>query len=313
MTASPPAWIEVSPGVEAALADGSPVVALESAVITHGLPHPTNLETALALEATVRAAGVEPATIAALDGTFYVGLDSQRLRALASVDRPLKISRRDIAAAVAGGLSGGTTVSATMVVAHSVGIEVFATGAIGGVHRGGTGDVSADLPELARTRVAVVCAGAKSILDLPRTLEWLETAGVPVLGYRTVEFPAFYSRHSGLPLRFDFSDLEELARFAHLHWQVPASGGLVVAAPCPPEHALEQDYLEAIMEAAQAAAHRAGISGTDLTPYLLSELARQSDGATLQANRALLLNNAALAAGLARALTGQSAAPGTAG
>lgn len=302
MSSPVPDWLRLNPRIAQALRAGAPVVALESTVITHGLPWPENLEIARQMEDAVRDGGSEPATIGVLDGTVRIGLDGAELEAVARADRPLKISRRDIPAAVASGRDGGTTVAATMIFARMAGIETFATGGIGGVHRGHTGDVSADLPELARTRVAVVCAGAKSILDLPRTLEWMETSGVPVIGLQTDEFPAFFSRSSGIPLHLRADTPAEVARLVRAHWQVPDSGGVLVAVPCPADEALDAAGVEELLVEAQAAADRRGIDGKHLTPFLLQELARRSQGATVRANCALLINNAASAAHIARSL-----------
>lgn len=298
-----PDWLRPSPSIERALSDGRPVVALESTVITHGLPWPENLKIALEMETAIREEGCQPATIGAVDGVFYVGLDEGQLERVARSQSAMKISRRDIPWAVVKGAVGGTTVAATMLLARMTGIRVFATGGIGGVHPGTFGDVSADLPELARSRVIVVCAGAKSILDLPRTIEWLETAGVPVVGYCTDTFPAFYSRSSGIPVVARADSPEQVAQLSRVHWEVPGSGGLLVAAPCPEQDALLPGVLDELLAQARLAARRQEISGKDLTPFLLRELADTSRGATVQSNRSLLVNNAHTAAAIAVALT----------
>lgn len=303
MTTSIPDWVRINPTVAAALRQGAPVVALESTVITHGLPWPENLEIARQMEAVVRESGAEPATIGVRAGVVQIGLAADELESLAQADQPLKVSRRDIPNAISSRQDGGTTVAATMLFARMAGLEVFATGGIGGVHRGHDGDVSADLPELARTRVVVVCAGAKSILDLPRTLEWLETAGVPVIGFGTTDFPGFFSRSSGLPLVASASSPGEVARLVRIHWQVPASGGVLVAVPCPEDQSLPQSQVEELLNDANQAAQEKGIRGKDLTPFLLQQLANRSHGATLRANRALLINNARTAAQLAQSLS----------
>lgn len=297
------AELHLHPTVEGALADGRPVVALESTVITHGLPRPTNLKTARSMERAVRERGAAPAIVAILNGRIHVGLDHEQLEHLALEAEAVKVSRRDLAACVALGRDGGTTVAGTMIAAHAAGVRVFATGGIGGVHRGDRGDVSADLPELARTPVAVVCAGAKSILDLPRTLEWLETAGVPVLGWRTDEFPAFFSPTSGLPVSQRVDDAETAARVVQAHWRLGLGSGALLAAPVPADAGIPGEDVQADLEAAERAAQAEGVQGKELTPYLLSELAERTGGRTLQANLALLENNARIAADLAEALT----------
>ena len=254
------------------------------------------------MEQVIRARGAEPATVAILAGRVHVGLDEQQLEYLALEAEAVKVSRRDLAPCVALERDGGTTVAGTMIVAHAAGVKVFATGGIGGVHRGDRGDVSADLPELARTPVAVVCAGAKSILDLPRTLEWLETGGVPVLGWRTDEFPAFFSPSSGLPVSQRVESAEMAARVIRAHWGLELNSGVLLAAPVPAESGIPNSELETVMEAAERAARAAGVRGKQLTPYLLDQLADRTDGRTLDANLALLENNARIAADVAAAL-----------
>lgn len=296
-----PAWLNVHPEVASALVAGDPVVALESTVITHGLPKPVNLDLAQQMEHEVREHGALPATAAVWDGRVQLGLAGEVLEQLALAEETVKISRRDFGLAVARKLSGGTTVSATMYVAHAAGVRVFATGGIGGVHRGATGDVSADLAELARTPVAVVCSGAKAILDLPRTLEWLETAGIPVLGWQTDAFPAFFSRSSGLPVQARVDSADQAAAVAREHWSMGLESGVLICVPCPEDVAVPEETADLWIEEAERQASERGVSGAALTPYLLNRLAELSAGATLRANLALLRNNARVGALLARA------------
>jgi len=316
--------VNITLEVQAALAAGRPVVALESTVIAHGLPYPQNREVALAMEAIIREEGAVPATIAVLGGALHVGLTAAEIEHLASAENVRKLSRRDIAACLAQRLDGATTVAATMLIAHRAGIRVFATGGIGGVHRlviresgnqeirgNGTrntqhvADISADLPELARTPVCVVCSGAKAILDLPATLEWLETWGVPVLGYQTDEFPAFYSRASGLPVSARVESPAEAAAVARAHWAL-GGGGLLLAVPVPAADKLPSEAVEQAIAQALAEADRQGISGPAVTPFLLRRVVELTGGASLRANVALLQNNAAVAARLAVALAESS-------
>jgi len=299
-----PMW-QVQPEVQDALNANSPIVALESALISHGLPYPQNLETAQAIEQTAREHRAVPATIAVIKGKIRVGLTEWELERLAMGKDVRKVSRRDLPIVVAQKMDGATTVAATMYVAALAGIEVLATGGIGGVHRLAT-DISADLPELARTRVAVVCSGAKSILDLPLTLEWLETHGVPVLGYRTGEFPAFYSRESGLPVDARVDTPEEAARIIRTKWALGLEGGVLVTVPVPEEAELPRELAEEAIERALAAAEEQGVTGKALTPFLLGQIASLTEGGSMVANIALLKNNAAAAAQIARALRGMS-------
>jgi pseudouridine-5'-phosphate glycosidase len=298
----------VAPEVAEALAAGRPVVALESTIITHGMPHPENLSTAVSVEEAVRAGGAVPATIALLDGVVRVGLDGETLRRLASSDQVVKASRRDLPALAAAGRSAGTTVAATMYLAHLAGIEIFATGGIGGVHRGAdhTFDISADLDELGCTPVTVVCAGAKSILDLPKTLEVLETRGVPVIGVGTDEFPAFFSSTSGLPVDHRVESPEELAAVLAAHRAFGMRGGVLVANPIPAADALDGSDIEARIDEAIADAERAGVSRKDVTPYLLARINELTGGRSLTANIALIRHNAAFAARTAAALAAAS-------
>ncbi len=291
--------------VAAARSAGLPIVALESTVIAHGMPWPANLETALALHALVRAHGAVPATIAVMDGALHVGLDDAALERLARGAEPVrKLSRRDLGIGLAQGGLGATTVAATMIGARLAGIRVFATGGIGGVHRGAqqSFDISADLSELARTPVAVVCAGAKSILDLPLTLEVLETLGVPVVGYATEHFPAFYSRDSGLPVDARADEPGAVAKICAHHWGLGLQSGLIVANPVPAELALDPAVAEAAIGQALAEAAAQGKKGKDITPFLLKRIAEVTHGDSLASNTALIRNNAELAAQVAVAL-----------
>ena len=297
-----PDWLAVADEVRAALDAGRPVVALESTLISHGLPWPTNLETARSAEQAVRDAGAVPATVAVWTGTPTVGLTPVRIEKLAQANGVLKASRRDLATAVAAGRTAGTTVAGTMYLAHQAGIRVFATGGIGGAHRdtGQPFDISADLVELSRTPVLVVCAGAKSILDLPRTLEILETLGVPVIGYRTDRFPAFYVRDSGLPVSARVDSPAEAWRLLAAHWRM-GGGGAVLARPVEEEVALTAGEVETAVGRAEREATEAGVRGGELTPFLLSRLAALTGGRSLRANQALIVANARLAAEVARA------------
>ena len=296
-------YLTIAPEVAAALEEGRPVVSLESTVISHGLPRPANYETARRCEAAIREEGAVPATVGIIAGRIVVGLDDDQLTTLAFSEDMRKVSRRDYAIAVARREHGATTVAGTMIAAYLAGIRLLATGGIGGVHRGAADDVSADLPELAMTSVAVVCAGAKAILDLPRTLEYLETAGVPVLGYQTDEFPAFYARYSGLPVDVRIEEPAEAAAILRTKWDMGLEGGVLVAVPPPAELALPNDQLEAATGAALEQAARAGITGKALTPYLLSCINEITSGRSLDVNIALLEQNARIAARIAAALS----------
>ncbi len=294
--------LTLHPAVRDALATGKPVVALESTVISHGLPYPDNLTIAREMEAAVRSAGAQPATVAILRGSITVGLDESQLERLARAQGVRKCSRRDIPIAVAGRGDGATTVAGTMVVAALAGIRVFATGGIGGVHRGHPFDVSADLIELGRTPVCVVCAGAKSLLDLPATLEVLETQGVPVVGYRTAEFPAFYTPSSGLPVTVQAGSPAGVAAILRAQTALDYAGGTLVAVPVPAEDALAADEAEAAIAEAVRRADERGLSGPAVTPFLLGQIAELTAGRSVAANRALLLNNCRVAADIAVAL-----------
>ena len=293
---------KTAPEVAAALAENKPVLALESVVIAHGLPRPINLETARRLEDCVREKAVTPATVAIIDGQLCLGLDDSQIRLLAESGEVRKVSTRDIPLAVAQGWNGATTVGASIWIAARAGIKVFATGGIGGVHRGSLPDVSADLPELARTPVIVVCSGAKIVLDLPATREWLETHGVPVVGYQCDELPAFYSRSSGLPVDARVDSVAEVSEIFRAQRSLRMTSALLVTVPVPEEFEVPAEQLTAALADALAAAQKQEITGRELTPFLLSAMAQQSEGATLKANIALLENNARTGAEIARAL-----------
>jgi pseudouridine-5'-phosphate glycosidase len=294
--------VYVHPEVQEAVQRGGPVVALESTLICHGLPWPLNLETARLAEAAVRAEGAVPATIAVLDGVPTVGLSDDDLEKLAARKDVLKASRRDLAAAVANRVTAATTVAATMMLAQRAGIRLFATGGIGGAHRDSSHpwDISADLSELARTSVAVICAGAKSILDIPRTLEILETAGVPVVGFRTDQFPAFYVQSSGERITARVDTPRQAAELFRAHWDF-GGNGVVLAQPIDPHVALEPDAFMTALSFAEQEAVGVGVRGKELTPFLMSRLAEITEGQTLRANHALVIANARLAAQVARA------------
>ena len=298
------AYIEVAPHVRAALAGGVPVVALETTIVTHGMPYPQSVETARRVEAIVREHGAVPATIAVIGGRIRVGIDDATLEALAANRNALKLSRADLPYAVASGRDGATTVAATMICAQLAGIGVFATGGIGGVHRGAetTYDVSADMEELARTPVLVVCAGAKALLDLAKTLELLETRGVPVIGYRTDEFPAFWSRSSGLkaPLRCDTA--AEIAALVRAKRGLGLIGGVLVTNPIPADAEIPAAEIAEHVERAVAEAAARGVSGKAVTPFILDRMYETTTRRSLAANIALIENNARLAAEIAGAL-----------
>ncbi len=295
--------LEVRPDVAEAVRRGRPVVALESTLIAHGLPWPLNLDTAHGAEEAVRSAGALPATIAVLHGRPTIGLTDGELRALAQGEGVIKASRRDLAGAIVQRRTASTTVAATMLLAHLAGIRVFATGGIGGAHRDGHNwDISADLDELSRTPVAVVCAGAKSILDIPRTLEILETQGVPVVGFGTDEFPAFYVHTSGDPVTARVDTPAEAAEFCRVHWAL-GGAGLVLAQPVEKHFALDPDNFVTALSSAEQQALGVGVRGKELTPFLLSRLAEITEGQTLKANHSLVISNSRLAAQLACALT----------
>ncbi|NVO27893.1 pseudouridine-5'-phosphate glycosidase [Donghicola sp. C2-DW-16] len=297
--------ISFSPEVSDAKTKNLPIVALESTIITHGMPYPQNVETARKVEATIRAAGAIPATIAVLEGRIHAGLTDEQLETLGQAQNVAKLSRADLAACVATGGTGATTVAATMICAHLAGIGVFATGGIGGVHRGAesTFDISADLKELAETPVTVVAAGAKAILDLPKTLEVLETYGVPVIAYGQDDFPAFWSRSSGMkaPLRMDTAEQIALAQKTRTAMGLP--GGQLVANPIPVDAEIPAETLAPIISAALSEADAKGITGKAVTPFLLQRIFELTEGKSLAANIELVLNNARLAAAIAQSMT----------
>ncbi|MCE4538737.1 pseudouridine-5'-phosphate glycosidase [Pelomonas sp. P7] len=297
--------IQLSPEVAAARAEGRPVVALESTIIAHGMPWPQNLETAREVEAVVRAEGAVPATIAVIGGRIRVGLADAELQQLAQAPDAMKLSRRDLPYAVATGRLGATTVAATMICAHLAGIEVFVTGGIGGVHRGGAEsfDISADLQELARTPVTVVCAGAKSILDLALTLEYLETHGVPVLSIGQDNFAAFFTPDSGLKADFRMDAPDEQARFIRAKWALGLEGGVVVSNPVPAAQAMPREEIDAITAQALAEAQAQGVQGKAITPFLLARIKALTGGRSLATNIALVKHNAVAGARLACALS----------
>jgi len=297
--------VSLSPEVQEALAAGLPVVALESTIIAHGMPFPKNVETALRVEQTVRATGAVPACCAIIGGKLKAGLSTAEIELLGRRGAGVpKASRRDIPWLVSQGLDGATTVASTMIIAHLAGIRVFATGGIGGVHRGATStmDISADLQELARTPVAVICAGAKSILDLELTLEYLETFGVPVLGYQTDEFPAFYTRRSGFRVDYRIDTPGAVARLLQTKWDMGLQGGVIVANPVPEAYQLDPVVMEQAIAAALADAEHAGIKGKAVTPFLLARVEQLTGGQSLAANIELVCNNARLAGEIANQL-----------
>ena len=298
--------LKIAEEVSDALAARRPVVALETSIVAHGMPYPQSVATARHLEAEIRARGAVPALIAVLHGSVRVGLSESELDSLATAKEVLKLSRNDLAFAIATGRSGATTVAATMICARLAGIRVFATGGIGGVHRGAesTFDISADLEELARTSVAVVCAGAKALLDLPKTLEYLETRGVPVIGYRTSEFPAFWSRSSGLPVPLRLDSPDEIVRLVELKWSLGLEGGALIANPIDPADEIPAREMEGYIETAVAEAAARGVAGKAVTPFILRRLVEITGGRSLRANIALVESNARLAADLAIAWSG---------
>jgi len=287
--------------VSGALHFGRPVVALESTVISHGLPYPQNIETAYRLETIIRDAGATPATIAVFDGEVHAGLGDEHFERLVAKD-VRKISRRDLPITIGHKLTGATTVATTTFLAHKAGIKVFATGGIGGVHRGDRTDVSADLPELAQTPIIVVCSGAKIVLDLPATREWLETFGVTVLGWKTDDFPAFYSRSSGLSVDARVENGKEVSKIAEMRNELEMPNTILVTNPVPDTAELKIEEVEAMLFEALKSAKEQGIKGKEVTPFLLSQLSERSEGRTLKANIALLENNARVASEIAGAL-----------
>ena len=297
-------YLDINPEVAQAVARGKPVVALESTIISHGMPYPQNVETALRVEQIIRDNGAVPATIAILGGRLKAGLTKEEIEYLGKKGQDvIKASRRDLAALVAKGEDGATTVTTTMMIAHMAGIPIFATGGIGGVHRGAetTMDVSADLEELAQTGVTVVCAGAKAILDLKLTLEYLETHGVPVLGYQTEELPAFYTRTSGLQVDYRVDTPEELAKIMKVQRDLGLKSGILVTNPIPQEYSMDADRINAVIDQAIQEANEKGIHGKETTPFLLAKVKEITGGDSLDANIQLVFNNARLAARTAAA------------
>ncbi|WIF95334.1 pseudouridine-5'-phosphate glycosidase [Caminicella sporogenes] len=294
-------YLDIHPDVKRDLDEGKPVVALESTIISHGMPYPENINTALKVEEIVRESGAVPATIAILNGKLKVGLKREEIEYLAKNKNVVKASRRDIPFVIAKKLDGATTVAATMIIANLAGIKVFVTGGIGGVHRGAqeTFDISADLTELANTNVAVVCAGAKSILDIGLTLEYLETQGVPVIGYKTDEFPAFYTRKSGYGVDYRVDLLKELAIAIKAKWDLNLKGGLVIANPIPEEYEMDYNMINNAIEDALKEADENGIKGKETTPFLLSKIKSLTEGKSLESNIQLVYNNAKIGSKLA--------------
>ena len=294
-------YLSITPEIQQAIDEGKPVVALESTILSHGMPFPQNVEFAHKVEEIVRAEGAVPATTAIIGGKLKVGLTSEELDIMCKAEGVGKVSRRDVAVYLATGKTGATTVATTMMIAEMAGIKIFATGGIGGVHRGATEtmDISADLQELANTQVAVVCAGAKSLLDLGLTLEYLETFGVPVLGLRTDEFPAFYCRRSGHKLDYAAKDEAEIAAILKAKWALGMEGGVLIANPIDEADGLDFNYMEGIINVALEAADAAGVHGKDITPFLLAKVKELTGGESFKSNVALALNNARVAAKIA--------------
>lgn len=294
-------YMEISKEVKAAIEGKKPVVALESTIISHGMPYPKNVETALEVEEIIRSMGAIPATIAILDGKIKVGLSHDEIEYLGKAKDVYKVSRRDLPFIIAKGLNGATTVASTMIISKLAGIKVFVTGGIGGVHRGAekSFDISADLQELAHTDVAVVCAGAKSILDLGLTLEYLETFGVPVVGYKTDEFPAFFTRKSGYGVDYRVDSEEELAKAIKTKWDLGLNGGIVVANPIPEEYEMDKSAIDKAIEEVLKEAEEKGIKGKKVTPFLLSRVKDKTGGDSLESNIKLVYNNAKVGANLA--------------
>ncbi len=291
-------YLYISEEVRTALSENKPVVALESTIISHGMPYPQNYETAQQVEQTVRNNQAVPATIAIIKGIIHVGLNKDELEFLSYEKKILKASRRDIPVIVSQKLSAATTVSATMICAKLASLKIFATGGIGGVHRNAqnTFDISADLTELAQTNIAVVSAGVKSILDIGLTLEYLETMGIPVIGYRTDEFPAFYTRESGFKVNYKFDSAKEIAEMIKTKWELGLNGGVIIANPIPEEFSIDKSMIDNAIEEALKKADETGIKGKDVTPFLLSEIKKITGGKSLESNIKLVLNNAKLAA-----------------
>lgn len=296
-------FLEINPIIKEALDNNKPVIALESTIISHGMPYPKNVETALEVENLVKEAGCVPATIGIIHGKLKIGLTSEEIEILGKEGlNVIKVSRRDIPYVVANKLNGATTVAGTMIASHLAGIKIFATGGIGGVHRGAqtTMDISADLDELSKTSVAAVCAGAKSILDLKLTLEYLETKGVPVLGYKTKELPAFFTSKSGFELDYKMNSAKEIADLLNTKWNLGLEGGVVIANPIPHEFEMDAKLIEDVIEKAVEKAESLGIHGKDTTPFLLDEIQKVTGGNSLEANIHLVFNNVKLACEIAK-------------
>ena len=294
-------YLDIAPEVKSAVEAGKPVVALESTILSHGMPYPENLTFAAEVERIIRAEGAIPATMAIIDGRMKVGLSAGELELMCKGENVAKVSRRDLPILLATGGTGATTVASTMILASLAGIPVFATGGIGGVHRGAatTMDISADLQEMAHTPVAVVCAGAKMILDIGLTLEYLETMGVPVLGYNTDQFPAFYCRKSGFGVDYTAKSAAEIAKIARTKWDLGLAGGMLIGNPVPEEYALDFDEMSAVIDKALAAAEKDHVHGKNITPYLLAHIVEYTGGKSLATNIQLAYNNARLAAKVA--------------
>jgi len=298
-------YLEIKPEVKAALMNNQPVVALESTIISHGMPYPDNVKMAKKVESIIRNEGAIPATIAIMDGKIKIGLTDEDLETLAKANDVVKVSRRDVAVVIANKSLGATTVASTMILAEMAGIKFFVTGGIGGVHRGyeSTLDVSADLEELSQTNVTVICAGAKAILDLPRTMEYLETKGVSVIGYKTKYLPAFYTRESDILLRHSVDKASELAKIVYTKDELKLKGGVLVVNPIPEEDSLDSDYINKIIDKAIDQSFKDNIAGKDVTPYLLKTIVEETKGKSLEANLALVYNNAKVGAQIAKAYT----------
>lgn len=298
-------YLDITPEIKTALEEGKPVVALESTILSHGMPYPQNLEFAAEVEKIIRAEGAVPATMAIIDGRMKVGLSAGELELMCKGKGVVKVSRRDLPIILAEGGTGATTVASTMILASLAGIKFFATGGIGGVHRGAetTMDISADLQELAHTSVAVVCAGAKMILDIGLTLEYLETMGVPVLGFQTSDFPAFYCRKSGFGVDYAAKDAADVAKIAKTKWDLGLAGGMLIGNPVPEEFAMDFDEMSAIIDKALASANADGVRGKNITPYLLAHIVEYTQGRSLATNIQLAYNNARVAARIAREYT----------
>ncbi len=295
-------FIDVKPEVAKALEEGTPVVALESTIIAHGMPYPRNVETAIAVENVIRAEGVMPATIAIINGRIKIGLTKEEIEYLGTADNVLKVSRRDFPLVIAKKMNGATTVAGTMIAAHMAGIKLFVTGGIGGVHRGAgeSFDISADLEELKTTEVAVVCAGVKSILDIGATLEYLETSGVPVITYGTEEFPAFYSRKSGFKSECRLDDPKDIADLINAKAALGLRGGMLIACPIPQEDEIPYEKMDVVIKEALKECEEQGVKGKRITPFLLSKVKDLTEGSSLEANIKLVLNNARIGAKIAR-------------